>query len=148
MKPELAWPITITAWFLIVISSLVGFAFWSSFHKVDLVTEDYYEQELRHQDQIDREKRTRLLSAPPSIDYDAQQDQLIVTFAAATQVTGSVTMYRPADASLDASHDLDLSSDGGYVLDTASMAPGLWRVRLNWETGGQEYFTEKAIVLQ
>lgn len=131
-----------------MISSLVGFAFWSSRHKIDLVSADYYEQELRHQDQIDRETRTRMLSAPPSIDYDAQRDRLIVTFAGATPVSGSVTMYRPADASLDATHDLGLAGDGGYILDTASMATGLWRVMLNWETGGQEYSTEKVVVLQ
>ncbi|MCG6915274.1 FixH family protein, partial [bacterium BMS3Abin03] len=37
---------------------------------VSLVTDDYYQQELKYQDQIDKIERTNALSEKPAIDFD------------------------------------------------------------------------------
>src|SRR5947207_839195 len=53
------WPIAIIAYFAVFISFIVTFIVWASHQRVDLVRADYYEAEIKFQQQIDRVERSR-----------------------------------------------------------------------------------------
>jgi hypothetical protein len=145
------WPIAIVAYFIVFISFIVGFIVFATRQKMDLVREDYYDQEIRFQKQIDRVTRTQSISTQIVIRYDARQGAVTVELPkeqAGQHPTGTVVFYRPSNASLDETHELTLDANGGQRLDTRKLKAGLWTVRVEWSLAGQDYFYDKQIVVK
>lgn len=144
------WPFAIIAYFAVFIAGIVGFVIFATRQKMDLVRADYYDEEIRFQEQIDRANRTKSLNAPIAIRYDASRSTLFLSLPTtpAQRVTkGRVQLYRPSDARLDLATQLTLGDDGVQQLDAKKLKPGLWKVRVLWELDGQEYFFDKSIVI-
>lgn len=142
------WPIALIAFFALFIASIIAFIVFSTFHRVDLVTPDYYEQEIRYQAQLDRLDRTAALAEGASIALDPATQHLRIQLPpthAASQPRGSVAFYRPSAAHLDRRFPLLLDPAGTQVLDLGGFAHGLWRVRVAWQVGAQEFFREEKI---
>ena len=149
-KIENPWPVGLVIFFILFTSYIVGFVIFASSQKMDLVRADYYDQEIRFQKQIDRSQRTAPVLANANIDYDRAGDLVTVHLPSVKQsnVDGSVTFYRPSDASLDTSVDLGLDLAGHQNVSVHSLRSGLWKVRVQWKMSGQEYFFERAIVIK
>lgn len=149
-KYENPWPVGLVLFFIVFTSYIVGFVIFASRQKMDLVREDYYDQEIRFQKQIDRVQRSAPVLANANIDYDRSGDCVTVRLPSVKQnnVGGSVSFYRPSDASLDTSVDLGLDGAGRQNVSVHSLAGGLWKVRVQWKMSGQEYFFERAIVIK
>ena len=142
-----AWPVGIVIFFIVFISGVVGFTVWSAHHRDDLVAPDYYEQELRFQERIDATVRAGMAHLTPTVEYDREASALMLTFAPAEAVqsaTGTVTLYRPSDASLDRAFPFD-PDPAGVLNIPISLARGLWRVRVEWYKRDQTYFAEEAV---
>jgi nitrogen fixation protein FixH len=116
--------------------------------EVDLVSDDYYLQELRHQDQIDSQKRSNSLSERPSIAVSAfsVSVKLPMTFSPAN-TSGTLTFYRPADLHKDFIVALKLDSTNTQFIPTTSLQKGLWRVKVRWKQDQQNYYHEEPIVI-
>ena len=61
-KKNKAWPIGLTIVFVVFFLYLIEFIILSLMNRTDLVTENYYEEEVAYQDQIDRMERSKDLS--------------------------------------------------------------------------------------
>ena len=133
-----------------LVPAVVSYAVFASRQNLDLVQKDYYEEELRFQHQIDASQRARTSSQPATCAYDGSKEQLMIFVPVPpgqTSLRASVTLYRPSDASLDQTLQLALSSEGTQHLNVRSLRPGLWRVRLSWAVGEQEYFHADSLVV-
>jgi hypothetical protein len=144
------WPLGIIvtcASFVVGTAALIVVA---CFQKEDLVSKDYYEQELRYQGQIDRVERTRRQASDAKVDYDAAQQRIIVSLPAGQSrgnVSGSIELYRPSAAGMDRAVKLEPDAHGIQRLDAAGLAPGLWKVRVTWTADKQNYYLEQKVVL-
>jgi hypothetical protein len=144
------WPYAIIAWFVFFGGSAAAFVAFALRHPMDLVRPDYYEQELRYQDQIEREQRTARLGRPVRIAYDPAMRRLHLQLpapAGATAATGVIHCYRPANAAEDRRVELQLDSRGRQWIDVSTMSGGLWRIRLHWVMDGEEFSWEESVVL-
>jgi nitrogen fixation protein FixH len=142
------WPIVITAYFAVFISFLVGFIIFATRQHVDLVRSDYYEEELRFQQQLDRVKRTQLSGQSAAIQYDSRHECITLDLpGAGGPANGSIHLYRPSDAKLDRDLPLSVDAQGRQSLDARALQTGLWRVRVQWTRQGQEYYSDQAIVI-
>jgi hypothetical protein len=144
------WPVGLVLFFIVFAAYIIGFVIFASVQKMDLVREDYYDQEIRFQKQIDRVQRTAPVLADANIDYDRAGDLVTVRLPSVKQnnIGGTVSFYRPSDASLDTSVKLGLDPVGHQSVSVRSLSTGLWRVRVQWKMSGQEYFFEKPIVIK
>lgn len=143
------WPVAITSFFAVAISSAVAFVVFCSFNDSDLVAQDYYEQELRYQAQMERLERARVLQNPASVAYDSDQRQITVNVPqgkSGAEVSATLTFYRPSAASLDRQISLDLDDSGMQVIDASNLAPGQWKLKLLWSFEGEQYLLEQNIV--
>lgn len=109
----------------------------------DLVTEEYYKQELAYQDEIDAQnnakkvekiqlKRTGeglLLIFPETIDYQ--------------KIKGNVSLYRPSNKHLDFDLDLRLSNTSLLIPDTRLLG-GRWDLKIMWEYQGVEFLQKES----
>ena len=144
------WPVAIIAYFALFIAFIVGFTVYAIKQRTDLVGSDYYDQEVRFQQQLDRLNRTEGVRQQVSITYDAGQHSVLVALPATQareQISGRIQFYRPSDAALDQNLELTFNPDGSHRVDARRLQPGLWKIRVQWTIAGQQYFFEQALVI-
>ena len=144
------WPIGIIVTFALFFAGTVGLVVMAFSQKVDLVSADYYEQELKFQGQIDRVERTRHAATQATVAYDAATRCITVVLPAEQaghEVSGRIELYRPAASGLDRAVKLAPDTQGVQRVDAAGMSPGLWKVRVSWTVEHQDYFLDQKMVV-
>lgn len=143
------WPTALIAYFVVFIGCIIAYTAWALRQRVDLVGADYYEREIRYQQQIDRLGRTREFARDVAATYDAAQSAITISLppAHAAPATGTIHLYRPADSRLDRELKLALDPQGRQRVDAGTLASGLWRARVQWTVNGQEYFFDRTLII-
>jgi nitrogen fixation protein FixH len=117
---------------------------------VDLVSADYYEQELKFQGQLDRLNRTSRLGAKASAAYDPAKQCITLSLPPGETnrvVTGHIHLYRPSAAGLDRELDLQTDTAGKQNVNAANLLPGRWKVRVSWTADNQDYYLDQEIIV-
>jgi nitrogen fixation protein FixH len=143
------WPVSIIAFFTVAIIGCGTFIAFCSRHPADLVAVDYYEQEIRYQGQIDGLQNARQGSQTAIVTYNAKAKLISVSLPhdPLHSTTGKVQLYRPSALNLDRQFTLELSPSGVQTIDASALLPGLWKVRVSWTAGQQNYFVDRPIVI-
>ena len=143
------WPIAIIVYFIVFITGIVTWVSFAMRHDDQLVRPDYYEHEIKYQDQIDRVARTGALTTKAAISYQPDETAIVVQVPAEMRqkLEGNIQLYRPSDARLDQRIALAPEADGTQRINVKELKAGHWKVRVNWKVDAQEYFLEKTIVL-
>lgn len=144
------WPYGIAGFLILFATSVVLFARFALGHPVDLVRPDYYEQEIRHQQQMDRVARTRALGDRVGIQLEDGASTLVVRLPVEQvrgDTTGSIQLYRPSRTDRDRVVPLQPDAAGRQVVDLEGLLPGLWKVRMQWTAGTEDYFLEAPVVV-
>ncbi|MCS5488796.1 FixH family protein [Algoriphagus limi] len=111
---------------------------------IELVRDNYYEAEIKYQDQIDKEASTLALNREV-LQYDVQTKSMILDLPVGAK--GNLQLFRPSDASLDKALSIEIKEEGKKQVSMADLKPGYWRVQLNWTENGVEYYQEKKITI-
>jgi hypothetical protein len=138
------WPFGIIAVFVLLFIGITAVIIIAFTHRETLVSENYYEQEITYQSQIDDTARAQKSGA--AISSNATGGKLVISLPVAQlaqKLSGTIELYRPSDPTLDQTIRLAPRADGTQSLDSAKLAAGLWRVRVKWNAGGQNYFLEQ-----
>ncbi|CCH53802.1 FixH family protein [Fibrisoma limi BUZ 3] len=140
------WGKSIVLTFILFAGFIGSMVFLMSRQRVDLVRDDYYQDELNFQRQINRINNAATWNTDTAITYQPQWQQVIVKLPASSR-RGIVTFYRPADRRLDVSVPIADHASNGRAVSTASLAKGYWRIQITWSDGEQEYYAEKDLFL-
>jgi hypothetical protein len=117
------WPYAIIATF-VLFASYIGFMVQQAMRtSVDLVSADYYQQEIAYQKRIESVARTAALPAPVQVRYDGEAQRLTLDFK---------LPFTPAE-------------NAPQQLNTAKLQPGYWRLRIDFVAGGQQYFVDQEL---
>ena len=119
-------------------------------HKVDLVAEDYYKQEIEYQGQMDKISNANSLKEPIGFEYFRSDRTIKLSFPLAhvkQDLHGKIHFYRPADASEDREFDVHPTDSGEQLIAVSGFSKGLWKIKIAWSSGGKEYFNDKIITL-
>lgn len=131
--------------FLVIILTVVVYI---SSMDVNLVTEDYYEKELNHQEQIDIAART--IQLPEQLNITVTQNLINLKFPSLFKpydISGLVQFYRPSDSHQDFSVNIDLSDSLEQTIFTTSIQKGYWRIKVDWTVEEKDYFNEKLVMI-
>jgi nitrogen fixation protein FixH len=148
-KTRTIWPYAIIAVF-VLFAGYIGYMVQQAMRTtVDLVSPDYYQQELAYQQRMESVARTAALPAPVELRYEAAAQRLTLQLPPAIAgqlVQGEIHFFRPSNQQLD--FRLPLQTGAQQLFSTAKMQPGYWRVRVDFTAGGQPYFVEKQLLLK
>ena len=149
MKSRNPWPIAITAFFVIAIIFIATFITWAVQQREDLVSADYYEREVRFQNQLDSMNRSRDIATQPVVTFEPTANVIVVTLPRDKSVgaTGKIHLYRPSDARLDREIPLALDVTGIQKLDAKNLPGGLWKVRVQWTAASADYFVDQPVIV-
>jgi len=142
------WPYGIIAFFGLLFCGMATIVTIAATHRESMVSQNYYEQELKFQDQIDAAARAQKSGA--TIAADAAGGNVVITVPAAQlaqKFSGTIELYRPSEPKLDQTLPLTPRADGTQTLDDSRLAAGLWLVRARWNAGGENYFLEQKITV-
>jgi hypothetical protein len=149
MKTEFnPWPYGIVAFFILLFCGITTVVVIAATHQETLVTDNYYEQELKFQQQMDSAARARQCGA--RVQLEPAAGKLLVAVPApqlAQRLSGTIQFYRPSAPDLDRVVALAPGADGSQLVDISRLAGGLWHVRVKWNAGGQDYFLEQKLTL-
>lgn len=142
------WPYAIIAWMALFATGVVSYIVFAQGHRMELVRADYYEQDVRFQERMDRVERTRAMPHPVSVAHAGGRITLTLPAEhARAGAVGTVELYRPSDARLDRELPLAVDAHGGQTIDARDLRPGLWKVRVSWTAAGEDYFHDESVVI-
>jgi len=144
------WPVSIIAFFSVAILGCGTFIAFCSRHPADLISSNYYEEEVRYQGQIDRLQHTQQRAQFASVTYDATTKLITISLPpdqSRAKPSGQIQLYRPSAMNLDRQLKLELNPNGVQTLDAAALLPGLWKVRVSWALDNRDYFIDQKLVI-
>ena len=127
---------------------LMVYMVYQSFQvNIDLVAEDYYQQELVYQDKIDKINNTQDLAK--GISLSQANGQLTVAFPDlfGKEMSGNISLFRPSDARYDLSTQLKLDNSNRQQIATKKLAKGYYKVQLDWQAQGKAYYHEESVYI-
>ncbi len=145
---KINWGIKIIITFIVFatgIGTLVGI---SMSKNIDLVSENYYEKELKYQDRIDMMNRANLLKE--KLIVVNTQGEVNVKFPETflnENITGTINFYRAMDKKKDFNIEIKSDESGVQNISTEKMDKGNWKVEVMWRVNGNEYFNQSDIFI-
>jgi nitrogen fixation protein FixH len=127
------------------VSMMIYFAVRSVKTSLPLVTEKYYEEEIKYQDKINKQQNESSLEQ--KLVISSQNNKLLITVPEtyqASSVTGNVKLYFPADEKKDKEIPLNIVNGNIQEIDVTGLK-GLYTVQVDWNYESKDYFTEKKI---
>jgi hypothetical protein len=114
--------------------------------RVDMVTPDYYSEELKYQQVIDGQQNAAGLSAPVTVTQPGEG--ILVTFPGELRgknITGKLTFYRPSDSGRDIHLPLQPDRSGHQLVQRQLFIKGLYRVKVEWTINDRPFYQEQSI---
>ena len=111
----------------------------------DLVSEDYYGDELKYQNDIDKLKNSKTLDT--NISYKKTAGGLLIQFPKALdykEITGNMFLYRTSNKQLDFDTAISLSNSNLLIPDKR-LVDGRWNIKIDWQYKGESYLFKEFI---
>ena len=113
--------------------------------RIDLVSDDYYQNELAFQQHIDQVANARRHSTT-TMTFQKDQQQVVFVLPSTLQ-KGEITFYRPGDRRQDFRVMIPAVHPVRKVIPTKTLAKGNWRVQFSWSDGQRTYYKEEQFFL-
>ncbi|MEO8110576.1 MAG: FixH family protein [Ginsengibacter sp.] len=142
------WGYKILVVYVVFVAGILFLVVKSSSQKMDLVTTDYYNKELKYQEKIDAMNRVGQLSA--ELKYEIVNDKLSIVFPndfAGKKIEGEVALYCPSDEDKDIRHNFSIE-DAPVIVSMNANTKGNYELQLTWQADGKSYYFEKKLLIK
>lgn len=115
----------------------------------EMVTNDYYAEELNYDRKMKANALATNLSAPVSINK--QNEFIIIAMpqeCAGKNIKGTLLLYCPSNAAYDIQLPLQFSAEGIMAIPLTKINNGSYKAILNWEMEGKQYNSEQTILIK
>ena len=133
----------------LVFGAFIGYLVYSAVNtKYDLVSKDYYKDELRYQDKIDRQANASKIS-----DVKIEQDAEAVIIhlpqeQKGAELSGDVFFYCITDEQKDYHSALQVDSTNKHIVLKKSLQKGAYNVKINWQVGKEPFYFEEKVLIK
>ncbi|HRY98557.1 MAG TPA: FixH family protein [Bacteroidales bacterium] len=143
---KIGWGTGTAIFFAAFIVFMMVLVLLASRQGVQLVTEDYYEKELEFQDVQERMARADQLPEP--LRWELKGNTLLLDFpeAAGVEFRGSLVFYNPSNEAKDQRMDFSTVNDS-LLLDLGALTAGRYTLKVEWQAGGVEYYSEGMLLI-
>jgi nitrogen fixation protein FixH len=115
--------------------------------KVELVSKDYYAQELKFQDKINAINNEKSLNK--SIVHSINGNEIVLTIDSALlskDFDGTIVFFRPSDSSKDVKLKMNFN-DYKQTIKSSDLTHGTYKMQLTWACNNTHYFKEEVIFI-
>ena len=135
----------------IVVFMLVSFAFiYFAFNQdVNLVRDDYYEAEVEYSKTMDKVNRTEQLDE--KLDIELVKNSIALHFpknVSKNRISGNIFLYRPSENDKDLNVAIQLDTLNSQYISTENLLPGLWKIKVEWNSDSTTFVNNKILMVQ
>lgn len=124
--------------FMIFILGMI-FYFTQTMQNSELITEDYYQEELLYQQVIDAKKRADALAEKPEVFLDSEGILIIFPQQERDLQDLKLILFRTDDKNLDIKTDFSLNDKNQYLIPKKVLAKGSYTLKLMWKKNKESY---------
>lgn len=147
MHMKISWGWKITILYSCFVVGMVGLVVASSHQKFDLVSNDYYKDEIQYQKVIDANKNMTAFSK--AILIHANSNDVIIEFPNELKdkaVKGSIEFYSPVNKDWDKSFKLNVVNNT-FTVSRQQLRNTNYVIKVNFDVDGKPYYQETSIQL-
>lgn len=121
---------------------MLGMVYLCTRQHFDLVTADYYEQELKYQQVIDGQNNEMALEKQTTV---VMHSELVTVTLPMDKIDGEgkVLFYKPDNSKFDITIPLEGKTEVSVPL--SQLAKGIYKVKASWQHNGKPYFNEQSL---
>lgn len=136
------WGHGILAVIILFVLGIGSMVYVSSRQKIEMMDDQYYERELKHQSLIDGEENLNKAHGHITI-YDSTKYLVVHISENVTDSLqeGNLNFLRPADKRLDRNIEL-IPNNGVQLIPKSSLVKGNYNVRVSWTNGVAPYYKQ------
>lgn len=113
---------------------------------IDLVSEDYYAQEVKYGQRMEEMKNEQALEEPVAMKQEG--NALFIHFPKLpAKIEGTVQLFRPSDKRFDQEAALVLNEENQHIISLKDLPRGYYRVKVSWQAGAAPYYTEETVFI-
>lgn len=128
--------------FVVFILVMVYLAFGQKF---DLVTEDYYAEEMKYQSTIDNKARAENLEGNLTTGIDGPNLKIIFP-QKQTLIEGTINCFRPSDENKDFTEDFKTET-GIHKIALNKFIRGKYTLKIKWREGELDFYKEQIVII-
>lgn len=139
--------VKITVLYLSFVALILTLVFMCFGQKVELVSKDYYAQEIAFQDKINAVNNEKSLNG--SINHSVNGNEIILTIDStllSSDFEGTIVFFRPSDSSKDVKLKMNFNNYT-QIINGSSLIHGAYKLQLTWVTNHTKYFKEDVIFI-
>jgi nitrogen fixation protein FixH len=139
--------VKITILYLSFVALILTLVFKCFGQNVELVSKDYYAQEIQFQDKINAINNEKNL--PGSIHHSVNGKEIVLTIDSALlskDFKGTVNFFRPSDSSKDIQLKMNFVNNE-QIIHSNELIHGTYKLQLSWESNQTKYFKEEVIFI-
>ncbi|MFN3951655.1 MAG: FixH family protein [Thermaurantimonas sp.] len=136
-------------WGWYIVFALIGFAVFILYHvygmmrqNTDLITENYYNEELVYQERIEEKQRVLNENKALKINYDATHIYILLPFDGVFEA--EINFIHPERQIFDKSYTV---KDSLVTLSRSELKPGKWLLKCLVHSDGKKYLFEETLFL-
>ncbi|MBK9638010.1 MAG: FixH family protein [Bacteroidetes bacterium] len=144
------WGLRIILLYTAFVGGMLFLVYKCTQQNIDLVSADYYAQEIKYQEKIDRLNNSQHQDVRLEVAYAASEGMIQIKYPASStskNTTGEIVLFRPDNSKLDFKIPIDII-DGIQNIPSQKLIKGLWRVKSSWSTNDTPYYQEERIIIQ
>ena len=143
------WGHGITIFITLFMIAVLSAVYYTSTQRIELVTPDYYQQEIGFQKVIDANENSELLQ--DSIQLAITSEFVEISFASTIEIKnaqGNIVFYRPNNLELDKQFEVEKFYQNNVVrIPKSDLVSGRYEVSIKWKKNNLDYIWEKSISL-
>jgi hypothetical protein len=142
------WGHKLTIGFIAFAGMIVYMVVQSMNTRYELVSNEYYKDELQYQQVIDGTSRANQLSSKTTVTQ--QNDDLVIQLPAEMQekiITGSLWFYNATDSKKDKKLALQVTDKATQNIDSKLFMPGTYTAKISWQSNGVNYYSEVPVTI-
>ncbi len=145
MGMKFNWGKGIVLAFLLFIGFILSFVFRMIFddaYNNEMVSPEYYKEELEYQSKIDKIKAYKMLQ--DTVRYNYRKEGLILYFPKDIEnqeVLGSISFYRPSSIKKDSTIQFQTATNT-YFLPNLSLQHGRWNLNIDFSANDNAYLAK------
>ena len=144
---KINWGTGIVISLVLFAAMLVAYMIGSARNPPDLVTPNYYEEEIVYQNRIDFTANAKALG---ELELNLDNGLLNIVFPVgfnAASASGNIHFYKPNNANLDFDIPLKIDANNAQSVKVTKIVKGKWVVKVTMQAAGKNYYWENQITL-
>ena len=139
--------VKITILYLSFVGLILTLVFMCFRQNVELVSKDYYVQEIKFQDKINAINNEKNLAGRISHSVNGKEIALTIDSTLVSEnFEGTVNFFRPSDSSKDFQVKMNFTNNEQLISGT-DLIHGTYKLQLSWVSNKTNYFKEEVIFI-